>query len=81
MFYSTLYLDGVIQNADPTGNNTYCNWTWNGCVKPTDIVSCADPKVWGTVNSHRMKELQHKTQYFFLCRALMMVHMKLLVNY
>lgn len=41
--------DGIIQNANPTGNNTYCNWTWNGCVKPTDIVSCNDPKIWGTV--------------------------------
>ncbi|KAI8373360.1 hypothetical protein BD560DRAFT_350940 [Blakeslea trispora] len=40
--------DGIIQNADPTGNNTYCNWTWDGCVKPTDIVHCVDPKVWGT---------------------------------
>lgn len=43
-----LTADGIIQNADPTGKNTYCNWTWDGCVKPTDIVSCADPTIWGT---------------------------------
>ncbi|KAI8090258.1 uncharacterized protein B0P05DRAFT_577734 [Gilbertella persicaria] len=40
--------DGIIKNANPTGNNTHCNWTWDGCVKPTDIVHCTDPKVWGT---------------------------------
>ncbi|KAI8972337.1 hypothetical protein BDB01DRAFT_845117 [Pilobolus umbonatus] len=39
---------GVIQNADPTGANTHCNWTWDGCVKPTDIVSCEDRTIWGT---------------------------------
>ncbi|KAI9478372.1 MAG: hypothetical protein EXX96DRAFT_483780 [Benjaminiella poitrasii] len=43
-----LTTDGVIQNADPTGNNTYCNWTWDGCVKPTDIVHCKETTVWGT---------------------------------
>ncbi|CAO3681647.1 chitin deacetylase [Rhizopus azygosporus] len=43
-----LTTDGIIQNADPSGNNTYCNWTWDGCVKPTDIVHCTDPKIWGT---------------------------------
>ncbi|KAG1223778.1 hypothetical protein G6F35_004447 [Rhizopus arrhizus] len=45
---NTLTPDGIIQNADPSGNNTYCNWSWGGCVKPTDIVTCVDPKVWGT---------------------------------
>ncbi|CAO3614814.1 unnamed protein product [Mucor hiemalis] len=40
--------DGIIQNADPTGKNTHCNWTWDGCVKPTDIVHCTDATVWGT---------------------------------
>ncbi|KAI9260176.1 hypothetical protein BY458DRAFT_491828 [Sporodiniella umbellata] len=43
-----LTADGIIQNADPTGNNTHCNWSWGGCVQPTDIVHCTDPKVWGT---------------------------------
>ncbi|KAI7906084.1 uncharacterized protein BX663DRAFT_498717 [Cokeromyces recurvatus] len=43
-----LTADGIIQNADPTGNNTHCNWTWDGCVKPTDIVHCKETNVWGT---------------------------------
>ncbi|KAI7873720.1 uncharacterized protein EV154DRAFT_527829 [Mucor mucedo] len=41
-------IGGIIQNADPTGKNTYCNWTWDGCVKPTDIVHCTDKTIWGT---------------------------------
>lgn len=43
-----LTVDGIIQNADPTGKNTHCNWTWDGCVKPTDIVHCKDATIWGT---------------------------------
>ncbi|KAI8645678.1 hypothetical protein BD408DRAFT_338207 [Parasitella parasitica] len=45
---NVLTVDGVIQNADPTGKNTHCNWTWDGCVQPTDIVHCTDKTVWGT---------------------------------
>lgn len=45
---NTLTPDKLIQNADPTGANTYCNWTWDGCVRPTDIVSCEDNTIWGT---------------------------------
>ncbi|RCH86317.1 chitin deacetylase, partial [Rhizopus stolonifer] len=45
---NTLTPDGIIQNADPTGNNTHCNWSWGGCVQSTDIVHCTDTKIWGT---------------------------------
>ncbi|KAL9556466.1 hypothetical protein MBANPS3_001859 [Mucor bainieri] len=45
---NVLTVDGIIQNADPTGKNTHCNWTWDGCVKPTDIVHCTDKTIWGT---------------------------------
>ncbi|KAG2236467.1 hypothetical protein INT48_003258 [Thamnidium elegans] len=45
---NVLTADGIIQNADPTGKNTYCNWTWDGCVKPTDIVHCTEKDIWGT---------------------------------
>lgn len=44
------FTDGVIQNADPAGKNAHCNWTWDGCVKPTDIVHCTDKTIWGTVS-------------------------------
>lgn len=76
-----LTVDGVIQNADATGNNTYCNWTWDGCVKPTDIVSCEDPKIWGTVTIYKLS-----TVFFFLANCLlyrvsMMDPMKSPVNY
>jgi hypothetical protein len=47
-------IDGIIKNADPTGKNTYCNWTWDGCVKPTDIVHCKTTDVWGTVSLYNI---------------------------
>ncbi|KAI8874872.1 carbohydrate esterase family 4 protein [Backusella circina FSU 941] len=42
-------LGGEIVNSDPTGNNSYCNWSWGGCLREDfDIVSCTDKTVWGT---------------------------------